>query len=258
MAGKEKSKNKRIMMLVAVLLAAFAVGAAAFFGVRCIILRSQKQKTYDVKTLTAEQVQAVSDDITAKKLMIVAHPDDETLWGAAHLMSEDYFVLCITNGRNKTRKAEFEKMLERSGNSGYILEYPDKVAGKRDDWAQVWEKIDSDVERIMTCKDWELIVTHNKDGEYGHQQHKYTHSIVTQAYDKNKLRQPLYCFGEYYSKAALPQHEIELTKINDREIVYKTELANIYGSQKKTVDKLWHMAPYEMWTLYEQSSENMQ
>ena len=30
------------------------------------------------------------------KLMIVAHPDDETLWGGGHLIDGDYVVVCVT------------------------------------------------------------------------------------------------------------------------------------------------------------------
>ena len=33
-----------------------------------------------------------------KKLMIVAHPDDETLWGGANLFKDRYFVVCLKNG----------------------------------------------------------------------------------------------------------------------------------------------------------------
>ena len=42
-----------------------------------------------------------------KSLMIVAHPDDEAIWGGSHLMNGNYTVLCITNGNNKKRKKTF-------------------------------------------------------------------------------------------------------------------------------------------------------
>ena len=35
------------------------------------------------------------------KLMIVAHPDDETIWGGAELLKDNYLVVCITCGRSK-------------------------------------------------------------------------------------------------------------------------------------------------------------
>ena len=37
------------------------------------------------------------------KLMIVAHPDDETIWGGNHLLKSNYLVVCITCGNNKIR-----------------------------------------------------------------------------------------------------------------------------------------------------------
>ena len=250
MISKENSKKKKILTVIMILLIALAVGTLLFFTVRQLIISIARKKAYDVKPLTAQQIQTVKDYTKAKKLMIVAHPDDDTIWGGAHIRSGDYFIVCITNARNETRKAEFEKMLSITGNSGYILEYPDKVAGIRDEWTQVRDKIENDLERLMTCKDWELIVTHNKDGEYGHQHHKYPHSIVTELYDKNKLTEPLYCFGTYHSAKKLPDYEGEMTKMSDKQIEYKNGLVKVYESQSNTVGKLWHMAPYEMWTQY--------
>ena len=45
------------------------------------------------------------------KVMIVAHPDDETIWGGAHLLKDDYLVICITNGNNDVRKEEYKNAL---------------------------------------------------------------------------------------------------------------------------------------------------
>ena len=45
-----------------------------------------------------------------KKLMIVAHPDDETLWGGGKLFKDRYFVVCLTNGYHSRRANEFKKL----------------------------------------------------------------------------------------------------------------------------------------------------
>ena len=60
------------------------------------------------KNIEREQLEALSLDET-NKLMIVAHPDDETIWGGGHLLEGGYFVVCITNGENEIRKEEFVK-----------------------------------------------------------------------------------------------------------------------------------------------------
>ena len=46
---------------------------------------------------------------TYQNIMIVAHPDDETIWGGGHLLKDKYLVICLTNGNNKTREKEFVK-----------------------------------------------------------------------------------------------------------------------------------------------------
>lgn len=64
-----------------------------------------------------------------ESLMIVAHPDDETIWGGSHLINGNYTVLCITNGNNKKRKKEFMKVMEKTHSKGIILSFPDKTKG---------------------------------------------------------------------------------------------------------------------------------
>ena len=62
-----------------------------------------------------------------KNLMIVAHPDDEILWGGGHLCIDKYFVVCLTNGHNFKRSNDFRKIIEFSKNGGIILDYPDNI-----------------------------------------------------------------------------------------------------------------------------------
>lgn len=69
-----------------------------------------------------------------QNIMIVAHPDDETIWGGIHLLQNNYLVICLTNGNNQTRANEFHEVMEQTHNTGIILDYPDKTNGKRDNW----------------------------------------------------------------------------------------------------------------------------
>ena len=57
----------------------------------------------------------------------------------------------------------------------------------------------------------------------------------------------LYCFGSYHSAKRLPEYEGELTPVAEDRLARKCEICSLYRSQKRTVDKLSHMLPYEEW-----------
>lgn len=215
-------------------------------------------RAYNVRPLSDKDVAKIDLD-KAKKLMIVAHPDDELIFGGGHLLEGDYLVLCITNGRNKTRRAEFESVIKETGNQGIILEYPDKVCGKRDEWKNVKDGIFSDIEKVIKLKNFDMIVTHNERGEYGHLHHKITHSLVVEAFEDKKPPAKLYFFGKYHKAVTVDKYlsgekpfpDDMKERLPDDVVKRKTELAKLYKSQKGTVDGLWHMAPYENFIPYE-------
>ncbi len=178
------------------------------------------------------------------KLMIVAHPDDEFIWGGEHLLNDDYFVVCITRGYDKTRSNEFHKMLEKTKDKGLILSYPDKIGEKRSDWTFCKKKIEKDIETVLNYKDWDEVVTHNKDGEYGHQHHIMTHQLVTDAFDQTGCKSDLYNFGKYYRVEDVPD---DLNHISEKDYKKKRKLVFVYKSQMKTMRKLYHMLPHENW-----------
>lgn len=208
-------------------------------------------RSYMIAPVSEETLDSIRRGST-KKLMIVAHPDDETLWGGLHLLNDDYYIVCITNGRNSTRAAEFESMLQATGSRGIIMSYPDKVFWRRDDWSAVYEDITADVRSIIASKDWEMIVTHNPDGEYGHEHHIMTDRIVTEVCKEQKMTSVLHYFGRYYSKAALKKAENNITGCSREELGRKDDVLALYKSQESTVKKLSHMKPYEEWTAYEE------
>ena len=132
--------------------------AAAFFAFVYI-----KVMPYiNMAPVTAEQLDEIGL-ADCDSLMIVAHPDDETLWGGAHLLQGGYLVVCITNGDDPVRAGEFRTAVRGTGNIPLILSYPDKIGGKRSSW-KFWEKdILADLTAIISYKQWNCIVTHNPE-----------------------------------------------------------------------------------------------
>lgn len=179
-----------------------------------------------------------------KHVMIVAHPDDETLWAGNHLLNEHYLVVCITNGDHKTRRAEFEKAMKITKDYGVILNYPDNPNHVKNDWAKVKESIRKDIDYILNYKEYDTINTHNPEGEYGHIQHRFTSFMVTENCVKNERTDKLYYFGKYYEKkelhlnvknALLPEQANEKEKL----------MGTVYKSQGYAHRIFDHMVPYE-------------
>ena len=200
--------------------------------------------------LRPDEVESLPLD-TVSKLMIVAHPDDETLWGGAHLLQGGYLVVCITNGDDPVRAGEFRTAVRGTGNIPLILSYPDKTGGEKDTWDTVRDSICADLRLILTEKHWDFVVTHNPRGEYGHIHHKMTNRIVTQLFEETQSADQLWYFGTYYTWKRMAAASDTLTPISEDELDEKMILCRIYASQKKAIQKRTHMLPYELWTEYQ-------
>lgn len=104
--------------------------------------------------------------MTPDKLMVVAHPDDETIYGAAELVREPgWHVICVTNGDNPVRRMEFERVLASiPGCEGEIWSFPDQ-------WGvPLSEEVRTQLG--MSVHGYKKVVSHGPNGEYGHLHHK--------------------------------------------------------------------------------------
>lgn len=198
---------------------------------------------WNLPSVTAEDL----DDLQlgdCPNLMVVAHPDDELLWGGKHLLEGGYLVVCLTRGDDAVRRAEFEQVVSAAGCKGLILSYPDKIWKWRADLKLWQENIESDIAAILTYKDWDTVASHNADGEYGHQHHKFAHEAVAKEYQRTGCKASLYWFGKYYTNDRIPYSLPEMEK----SIYNQTrEIAKLYQSQRGTIRKMYHMLPYEHW-----------
>ena len=177
--------------------------------------------------------------------MIVAHPDDETLWGGANIFKERYFIVCLTNSYKRRRANNFNKILKFTNNSGIILNYPDYQDNIIDNWSGVEIGIIKDLTILLNYKNWEKIVTYGPEGTTGHPHHKKICKYVTNISKKNNIYNNLYYFGKFYKKNNIPKN---LSRISDEELDYKKKEAAIYESGKKKALSVWiHMLPYENW-----------
>lgn len=151
------------------------------------------------------------------KLMVVAHPDDEIIFGGAHLLREkNWMVVCITNGDNKTRRQEFKKIMKQVGVAHQIWSYRDTYSYNFDSTA-----LQRDLQKLLKTHHFKKVVTHGLCGEYGHPQHQIIGQIMRKIVPHN-----LYTFS--FSKKRLPSKLIRK----------KIQLINGYSSQIRTIKEL--------------------
>ena len=206
---------------------------------------------YDSETTEGQVTKEMLDELplsNCTKLMVVAHPDDETLWGGAHLTEGGWFVVCLTNGYNEVRKNEFYEVIKEFGCEGMILSYPDLLAnGQRSTWTTECTSIAKDLNTVLKYKHWGMVATHNPNGDYGHIHHTMTSKLVTEEFYKTYWGTNLYYFGNWYSARRLPIMEDSLRKVPEAALEKKLEALKLYTSQKGAVASNIHMAEYENW-----------
>lgn len=180
------------------------------------------------------------------KVMFVAHPDDESLWGGGHLLQDKYFVVCMTNAFNDVRKKEFYRALEFTQDKGIILPYPDLADGDKSNWEYNKSGAKKDIDSVLSYKNWTQVVTHSPRGETGHRHHKFVNQLVTSSAKEHNLYKNLVYFGKFYEKNEVPND----LKPNLKEDIInkKYELLDIYAAEKKSIEAFWkQMVPFEYW-----------
>ena len=77
--------------------------------------------------------------------------------------------------------------MKELGCSYEIWDFPDGLDIK---WNE--KKAMKKIKRILDSKkDWEIVLTHNSDGEYGHYQHKQLNYLLSDIYKKNNFYVPI-------------------------------------------------------------------
>ncbi|MCH5266277.1 MAG: Ig-like domain-containing protein [Lachnospiraceae bacterium] len=207
----------------------------------------------------AQLTKAMLDELDLRginNLMIVAHPDDDTIWGGGHLAAEQYLVVCLTNKSHDLRNKEFNAAMDISGSKRIILDHPDwedMSKNIKNNWEYEQLSIQRDIATVIGYKKWDTIVTHNPDGEYGHIHHRRTSSYVKGIYEENTgVAHRFMYFGKYYDKNALPAVEAGLSKLKPEIWAIKERMLEQYKREEYTCFTwLYHMQQYENWVYWD-------
>jgi LmbE family N-acetylglucosaminyl deacetylase len=119
--------------------------------------------------------------------LIVAHPDDETLWAGGTILknpSWDFFIVSVCRGNDQERAARFSKALKifkAEGIMGVLNDGPEQSPLNE-------KEVERTILELLPPRHFDLIITHHPSGEYTkHIRHEEVSKAVITLWNNVKI-----------------------------------------------------------------------
>jgi len=176
-------------------------------------------------------------------LVIVAHPDDETIWmGGTLLKNKDRFnttIISLCRKKDKDRAPKFKKVCKAYNAKCFMSDLDDSEEG---DYKNI--SIDDVIKRIkkfVRGKSFDFIFTHGKNGEYGHIRHKQAHNAVVKMLEEKQISATIIYFFSYHLQGKFcraKKNSDKFIKLKAVALLKKKSLIrNVYGFQRGSFEE---------------------
>jgi len=173
-------------------------------------------------------------------LIIVAHPDDETLWAGGTILGNPKwkcFILCLCRKSDEERALKFYsalKILKAEGMMGDLDDGPGQkpLGGKM---------VKGAILELLPSNYFDLVITHNPNGEYTrHLRHEEISRAVLSLWNTGKIKtDELWTFAyedgnnEYFPR---PENNAPIYQVLKRPVWLKkySLITETYGFEKKS------------------------
>ena len=170
-----------------------------------------------------------------KALVVVAHPDDETIWMGGTMLRYSHIkwtIFVLSRQSDPDRMPKFQKVAAFYKARGIICDLEDEGIMTIE---QSIPKIKRLIRNELKPKKFDYIFTHAYNGEYGHSRHKGVHRAVTQMIKAKELIAPNHFYFAYILNTkkgiAQPQKRSDFfVTLSTREFQKKrTIIKKLYG-----------------------------
>lgn len=116
-------------------------------------------------------------------LCIVAHPDDCVIFAYSYIYNHpelNWTVCYLTYTEDSKRGLEFVKFWQKRNVQTLFLGFLDDYHDQESQKLNFWNSTDAEGECWRVAKDFDLVLTHDAKGDYGHIHHRVVHNAVKQ------------------------------------------------------------------------------
>jgi len=181
------------------------------------------------------------DSKTKTIAIIVAHPDDETLWAGGTILSNpgrQYFIVSLCRKNDTDRAPKFERVLNLLGAEGIMGDLDDGP----DQTPLPEDEVQHAILQLLPAKHFDLIITHSIYGEYTrHRRHEEIGKAVINLWHSGKINT-----NELWAFAYEDGHKAYFPVVDEDAPIFYPLPHDVWQNKFDIITKTYGFAP-ESW-----------